>query len=194
VPRLIRGHPAEPEQESAASAVYQQGGITAGVEEDAMNKFALSAVVLAAGIAAAPLAFGQPAAPAASETTQSQRARPLPSERIEARLAYAKAALKITPAQEARWNALADVLRRQATAMDQQVTRRRTENRDQPVSAIERLTRRQTMMAEAASRLNEVLDAAKPLYATLTDDQKKEADALLSHGGPRGGHHRPRWH
>jgi hypothetical protein len=161
-----------------------------------MNKFALSAVVLAAGIAAAPLAFGQPATPGTSpDTTQSQRAQPLPSERIDARLAYAKAALKITPAQEAPWNALATVLRRHATAMDQQVTQRRAANRDQPASAIERLTRRQTMMAEAASRMSEVLEAAKPLYATLSDDQKKEADALLSRGGQHGGgHHRPRWH
>jgi hypothetical protein len=162
-----------------------------------MNKFALSAVVVAAGLASAPLAFAQSAVPpgAAPDATQSQRARPLPSERIEARLAYAKTALKITPAQEAPWNALAAVLRRHATAMDQQITQRRSANRDQPVSAIERLTRRQAMMSEAALRMNEVLEAAKPLYATLSDDQKKEADALLDRGGhSRGGHHRPRWH
>lgn len=160
-----------------------------------MNKFALSAVVLAAGIAAAAPALAQPATPNASpDTTQSQRARPLPGERIEARLAYAKAALKITAAQETPWNALAGVLRRHAAAMDQQVAQRRTADRSQPVSAIERLTRRQALMAEAATRMNEVLEAAKPLYATLSDDQKKEADALLNRGGGRGGHHRPRWH
>jgi protein CpxP len=161
-----------------------------------MNKYALSAVIVAAGIAAAPFAFAQTAVPpgGASDTTHSQHARPLPSERIEARLAYAKTALKITPAQEGQWNALATVLRRHATAMDQQVGQRRAASRDQPVSAIERLTRRQAMMAEAATRLNEVLEAAKPLYATLNDDQKKEADALLSRGGPQRGHHRSRWH
>jgi periplasmic protein CpxP/Spy len=163
-----------------------------------MNKFALSAVV-AAGIAvAAPFAFAQTAVPpgatAPTDTTQSQRARPLPGERIEARLAYARTALKITPVQEPQWNALANVLRRHATAMDQQVTQRRATDRDQPVSAIERLTRRQAMMTEAATRMNEVLEAAKPLYAVLNDDQKKEADALLSRGGPQRGHHRPRWH
>lgn len=161
-----------------------------------MNKLALSAVIVAAGIAAAPFAIAQTAVPPgnAPAATQNQRAHPLPSERIEARLAYAKTALKITPAQESQWNALASVLRRHATAMDQQITQRRAENRDQPVSAIERLTRRQTMMAESAARMNEVLEAAKPLYAALNDDQKKEADALLNRaGGPRG-HHRPRSH
>ena len=106
-----------------------------------MNKIALSAVILAAGIAAAAPAMAQTATPGASpDTTQSQRARPLPGERIEARLAYARTALKITPAQETQWNALASVLRRHATAMDQQVAQRRTADRNQPVSAIERMT------------------------------------------------------
>jgi len=161
-----------------------------------MNKYALSAVIVAVGLAAAPFAFAQTAVPpgGAPDAAQSQRARPLPSERIEARLAYAKTALNITPAQESQWNALAAVLRRHATALDQQVAQRRSANRDQPVSAIERLTRRQAMMAEAATRMNEVLEAAKPLYASFDDDQKKEADALLSRGGPQRGHHRPRWH
>ena len=161
-----------------------------------MNKFALSAVVLAAGIATAAPALAQSTTPGASpDTTQSQRARPLPGERIEARLAYAKAALKITPAQETQWNALASVLRRHATAMDQQVAQRRAADRNQPVSAIERMTRRQAMMSEAAVRMGEVLDAAKPLYAVLSDEQKKEADALLNRGdGPSRGGHRPRSH
>ena len=161
-----------------------------------MNKFTLSAVVVAAGIAAAPLAFAQTAVPPgnAPAPTQSRHAHALPGERIEARLAYAKTALKIAPAQESQWNALADVLRRHATAMDQHAAQRRSADRDQPVSAIERLTRRQTMMTEAATRMNEVLEAAKPLYAVLNDEQKKEADALLSRGGPQRGHHRPRWH
>lgn len=160
-----------------------------------MNKFALSAVVLAAGIAAAAPALAQPATPGASpDTAHSQHARPLPGERIEARLAYAKATLKITPAQEAPWNALASVLRRHAAAMDQQAAQRRTVDRSQPVSAIERMTRRQAMMSEAAIRMGEVLDAAKPLYAVLSDEQKKEADALLNRGGPSRGGHRPRWH
>ncbi len=159
-----------------------------------MNKLALSAVVLAAGLATTAPVFAQTATPGASPDTQSQRARPLPGERIEARLAYAKTALKITPAQETQWNALANVLRRHAATMDQQVTQRRAANRDQPASAIERLTRRQTLMSEAAARMGEVLEAAKPLYAVLSDEQKKEADALLNRAGPSRGGHGPHRH
>jgi len=161
-----------------------------------MNKLALSATILAAGIATAAPAWAQSTTTGASpEAAHGRWARHMPGERIEARLAYAKTALKITPAQEAQWNALADVLKRQATAMSQQHAQRRAAHQDQPVSAVERLTQRQAMMAEAATRMNEVLEAAKPLYAVLSDEQKKEADALLNRGGPaRSGHHGPRWH
>ena len=156
---------------------------------------ALGAATLAGGMAMAPLALAQPAA---DTPRMSQREHRLPGERIDARLAYAKAALKITPAQEAQWNALAEVLRKHARTMDEQITRRRAQAgdqaaRDQSVSAIDRLQRRQEFMAAAAARMTEVLEAAKPLYAVLSDDQRKEADALLSRGGHRRGHG-SRWH
>jgi hypothetical protein len=148
---------------------------------------ALGAATLAGGLATAPLAFAQPAADA---PRMSQREHRLPGERIDARLAYAKVALKITSAQEAQWNALADVLRKHARAMDEQITQRRSQPRDPSLSAIDRLQRRQEMMAAASARANEVLEVAKPLYAVLSDDQKKEADALLTRGDHRRGDHR----
>lgn len=162
-----------------------------------MNRYLLSAVVVASGLALTPVVYAQAVTPAPNQA-RSERARPLPSERIEARLAYAKTALKITPAQEPQWNVLAEVLRKHARAMDERVTTARAArtagNPPPSVTAIERLERRQQIMQAASLRMNEVLEAAKPLYATLSDDQKKEADALLSRGGPQRGHHRPRWH
>lgn len=161
---------------------------------------ALGAATLVGGLATAPMVFAQPAGDMPRMARHEHR---LPGERIEARLAYAKAALKITPAQEAQWNALADVLRKQAKAMDEQITLRRNTPRDQQLSAIERLQRRQEMMSAASARATEMLEAAKPLYAALSDEQKKEADALLSRAGHRGerggdrhrqGHHGSRWH
>lgn len=167
-----------------------------------MNRFLLSAAIVAGGLALtpavhAPLAHAQAVTPAPEQGRTAERARPMPGERIEARLAYAKAALKITPAQEASWNALAEVLRRHARAMDEQhATRRAARDTGQTDSAIDRLQRRQETMQAASARMTEVLEAAKPLYASFSDEQKKEADALLSRGdrGGRGGHHRGRWH
>jgi periplasmic protein CpxP/Spy len=162
-----------------------------------MKKLALSAALLtgiAGGVAAlSPSVYGQTQAPAAPE---ARRERPthLPGERIDARIAYLKTALKITPAQEPQWRAVETVLRQQAQVMDQQIQQRRAQPRDanapQP-SAIERLEQRQQMMTRAATGMNDLLTAAKPLYASFSDDQKKVADELLTHGGRRAMmHHR----
>lgn len=159
-----------------------------------MNRFLLSAVVVASGLALTPVVYAQAVSPTASDQGRAaERARPLPGERIEARLAYAKAALKITPAQETQWNALAEVLRKHARAMDERVTARRAAGTPaQAPSAIDRLQQRQEMMQAASARMTEVLEVAKPLYASLSDEQKKEADTLLNRGGR--GQHRGRWH
>jgi LTXXQ motif family protein len=127
----------------------------------------------------------------------------LPSERVEARLAYAKTALKITDAQQPQWDTFANVLRKHARSMDQRFQQRRAQfeaaraSRDagqtarQPdarsVNAIERLERTQQRMTERSARLNEVIAAAKPLYASFSPEQKQIADGMLANRG-RGGH------
>src|SRR5205814_577916 len=98
---------------------------------DVMNKFAQSAVIVTALCGAVvnlpSAAYAQAVSPDAvrAQTQDRVRTQRLPSERIEARLAYVKTALKITPAQEPRWNTLAAVLRTQARAMDSEITARR---------------------------------------------------------------------
>ena len=165
-------------------------------------KFATSALVLTAmtgGVALGPsFVYGQSALPApdavqaqAQPQGDQQRRHRLPSDRIDARLAYLKTALKITPAQETQWNGLANVLRQQARERDTLIEQRRAERdaqrapgaQRQPSTAIERLQQRQQMLAEEASRMNELLTAARPLYASFSDDQKKTADEMLDRGG-----------
>ena len=120
-----------------------------------------------------------------------------PSERVEARLAYQKTALKITDAQLPQWNAYAEQARKTARDMDQRMAdmqQRRGEmqqrgNTAQPgqhPGAIEGLERRQSMHAEAIRRINEQLAVQKPLYAALSPDQQKIADAVLGHAGRQG--------
>lgn len=166
-----------------------------------MNKLILSTLVSAglAAAAAVPLAFAQTAAPNADKPQahrfaerheHGQRAFRLPSERVEARLAYLKTALKITDAQQPQWEAFANTLRKQAREMDQRIQERRSQTARGPEgtkpTAIDRLQRRQERLATASARLNETLTAAKPLYAALTPEQQKVADELLAprhHGG-----------
>ena len=130
---------------------------------------------------------------------EGQRAVRLPSERVEARIAYLKTALKITDAQQPQWDAFADMLRKQAREADQRVQALRTEaagrEKGAQPTAIERMERGQARLAAASARLNETLSAAKPLYAALSAEQQKIADELLTprrHGVSRhrGGHPR----
>jgi len=166
-----------------------------------MNKLVTTTLVSLALAAAAPLAAAQATAPDAAQKSQAQRpdhgkrdAR-LPSERVEARLAQAKTKLKITAAQEAQWNAFADVTRRHAKAADEpfKAMRDGKESQGKRLTAVERLERRQQMAAAHSQRLTEVIAAAKPLYAALSPEQKVIADDMLTprrgHGGR--GHHGP---
>ena len=101
-----------------------------------MKKLILSTLVSAslAAAAAAPAraqsagAEGAgPQARHAAQRQQEQRASRLPSERVEARLAYLKTALKITDAQQPQWDAFADTLRKQARAADERMKAHRAQ-------------------------------------------------------------------
>ena len=183
-------------------------------------KRVLLATAVSAAFAAAPLAIAEtadaggeasvvvaqaaqqraPDATGAQRQAPAQRAFRLPSERVEARLAYARTALKITDTQQPQWESFANVMRKHARAMDQRFQQRRAQGdartapgaqRPDPrsVTAIERLERTQQRMADRSTRLNEVIAAAKPLYAALSAEQKQVADGMLSRQG-RGGQHR----
>ena len=168
-----------------------------------MNKFNLrtAALVVTGLIAGAtPLATAvaqTSGAPAAAQNTAPAPQRPqraaqrLPGERIDAQLAYLKTAFKITPAQESAWAGLAAVMRRQAETRDAEIVKQRDARqagqRPPARDAIARLQDRHEMLNGTAVRANELLLAAKPLYAMMSDDQKKNADELLVRGGDRGG-------
>jgi hypothetical protein len=165
-----------------------------------MKRLLLTTLVSTAVAMAAAPALGQEppetrAAPA--EKTQRQAAR-LPSERIEARLTELKTALKITDAQQPQWNAFADTLRKHARAGDERMKARMAQRekgvKRAPVTAIQRLERRQAFLASASTRTEEILATAKPLYAALSAEQQKIADDLIATGGNRRGQHRGMHH
>lgn len=158
-----------------------------------MNRLIINTLVAAGLATAAPLTMAQAQAgnPAASEhaqrSHQEKHAFRLPGERVEARLAYLKTALKITDAQQAQWDAFAGVMRKHAKDSDERIKAwkeqkaQRTEGR-RP-TAIEQLEHRQERLATASARLNELLAVGKPLYAALSPEQREIADKALA---PRG--------
>lgn len=167
-----------------------------------MNKLMMSALIAAGFAAAVPLSMAQTANPTPGATQgQHQRfhhdkqAFSLPSERVEARLAYIKTALKITDAQKTQWDNFAGVMRKQAKEGDARMQEHRAKmaantERKRP-NAIERLERQQAFMATASARIGERLTVQKPLYAVLSPEQQQIADKVLAgQGGKRGGHGR----
>jgi hypothetical protein len=102
----------------------------------------------------------------------------LPFEHVEGRIAFLKAELKITDAQAPQWNAFADTLRSNAKAhqaMHEQMTKG-----GMPSAWPDRLAVQQKVLAARLDAMKALEAAAKPLYAVLTDDQKKVADQLFA--------------
>src|SRR3954467_14413437 len=102
-----------------------------------MKRVLMLTAVTAAFASVAPFAFSQSAGHATDATIVAQANQPrgpragapegerrafmLPSQRVEARLAYARTALKITDAQQPQWENFANVLRKQARERDQRM-------------------------------------------------------------------------
>ena len=155
-----------------------------------------AAMVAGLGIAGtAAIAQQQAAAPAQDvKSWHHEHHGMLPSQRAEARLAYIKTALGITPVQTAQWNAFADVVRKQAKARDAKVEEMRAKfeqhKDDKDDSArpdvIARMEMREKMLTAATANMSEYIAALKPLYASLSDSQKEIAPQVLGHHGHEG--------
>lgn len=114
-------------------------------------------------------------------------------DRVEGRIAFFKAELKITEAQSKQWEAVAKAMRDQSVAMktlhEQRPQRDRAE-RDRALSAPEALARREEAtaqmtkaMAARAAGEKQFAAAFVPLYNQLSEEQKKTADSLLNRHG-----------
>jgi hypothetical protein len=101
-----------------------------------------------------------------------------PFQHIEGQIAFFKAELKVTDAQAPQWNAFADALRGSAVRLREAMAKA-AEARDS-LPAPEQMERRLAMLTAQADATQAMLATAKPLYATLGDDQKKVADELMA--------------
>ena len=129
-------------------------------------------------------AYAQAAnAPAASQDQTSHRDF---AARLERHIDHMKSELKITPAQEPLFDSLAQAMRDNAAEMQKTFGDLRG-NRDQPHSAVDRLQTEVQVTQLRVGQDQRLLDAFKPLYASLSGDQQKTADHLMA---PHRGH---RW-
>jgi hypothetical protein len=107
------------------------------------------------------------------------------AEHVEGRLAFIKAELKITDAQQPQWNAFADAVRANAQAM-KDVALPMMGQETQPKTLPERLAQHEKMVSLHLVSLQRLKSAVDPLYAALSDEQKKTADTLVRPMGMMG--------
>ena len=109
------------------------------------------------------------------------------AERIDGRLAFLKAELKITDAQTQSWNTLADAIRKSAATRTERM-RGRWSDDDAGKTLVERLERHEQFMLARLEEIRQIRVAWSELYQYLSDGQKKEADELvlpmMGMGGP----------
>lgn len=154
-----------------------------------MKSFAPLGLALAVGAVSLPqMAWSQTAAP----QVQGQQApgqpaqRQLRPSRIEGRIAFLKTELKITNAQAAAFDAVANAMRENDRAMRAGFEARQQQG--QQANLLDRLDQRQKGAEAMASAAGKLKAAWAPLYASLSDEQKKTADELYApHGGHRMG-------
>ena len=113
------------------------------------------------------------------------------ADHVEGRIAFLKTELKITDTQMPQWTAFADTLRANAKRMNemrnsmmQGGTMRGGGPGDASISATDRLDRVEKMMTAMTEAIKATKSTLKPLYAVLSDAQKKVADQLIQ--GPMG--------
>ena len=101
---------------------------------------------------------------------------------VEGRLAFLKTELKITDAQLSLWNVVADAIRANAKGMGDMSGGMM--GASQAATLPDKLAMREKMMTAHLDALHRLKAAVDPLYAALSDEQKKTADELLI--GPMG--------
>src|SRR5579875_1546874 len=101
------------------------------------------------------------------------------------RIAAAKAELKITEAQTPAWNKFADALLAASKSAEESMEAMHKKMQSgAAVSLPGKLEHREKMASMHAASLNAIKAALDPLYASLSDEQKKIADGLKI--GPMG--------
>jgi hypothetical protein len=100
-------------------------------------------------------------------------------EGVDARINDLHSKLKITAAQEEQFNKLAQVMRDNVGAMEPLIKARKEKG---AMNALDDLKSYSEIQDAHAAGLKNFIGAFEPLYASMSDDQKKLADKIFTHG------------
>jgi zinc resistance-associated protein len=154
-------------------------------------KTALSAVALAAVLAFAPLAGGTFAAVDDSAQRHSHFSPEDRAAFLDAHIAALKAGLELNADQEKNWPPLESAMRdvaKERAARFAAWQEQRGEHHD--VNPVDRLSRASEFLSARAAGLQKLATAAKPLYDSLDDSQKRRFAVLFT---PMGHGHWRHW-
>ncbi len=101
------------------------------------------------------------------------------ADRVEALIKELQTKLKITPAQEELWNNVTGVMRDNAQMMETLIKAR--SEKAGTMTAIDDLKSYNEMVEAHADAIRKFISAFEPLYAGMSDAQKKAADKLFRH-------------
>jgi hypothetical protein len=146
--------------------------------------YGIAAATFLGAFALAVPAMAQDAAPAA----KSHAAKPAkgPEETVETRIADLKTKLKITDAQSSQWEAVAAVMRDNANEAQARYDEREANGGE--ATAIDDLKHYAAAAQGHADGLKKMEAAFETLYTAMSDDQKKNADAVFAQHEGRGHH------
>jgi protein CpxP len=123
---------------------------------------------------------------APSEARHHAMQRMLPGQLVDGRIAFLKAELKISPAQETQWQQVAGAMHENANSLDQAIKTARQDRGS--MDAVQRLALREQFAKVRAENDARLLAAFKPLYASLSPEQQQVANQLVAPHHER--HHR----
>lgn len=102
-----------------------------------------------------------------------------PFRRVEGQLAFFRAELRISDAQAPQWNAFADAVRAGAEQL-RAATAAAMAGGTEAAAAPQQMERRVALLAAQLETMRAVSAAAGPLYAALSEEQRRTADELLA--------------
>jgi len=126
--------------------------------------------------AAQPKESDKPPAAAAATSTKP--------ETVEQRIETLKAALKITPDQDKKWQGVAQAMRDNASRMEKLVATKRAIPPEK-TTAVDDLKTYQEFTEARLDGLKHLTSAFKSLYDTMTPEQKKNADTVFEKYTPQ---------
>jgi periplasmic protein CpxP/Spy len=147
-----------------------------------MGTTILAIPVTAARADTTTTAASQLAQAAAPKTPAAAAATETKGETVEQRITTLHTALKITSDEDAKWNAVAQAMRENATAMDKLIAETRT-TPPQSMTAVDDLKMYQRFTEAHVTGLKNLIASFTTLYDAMPDAQKKNADVVFQTSG-----------